>query len=339
MKSSLKITVIGGGTGSFTVLSGLKQYEHYVTALVNMADDGGSTGRLRSDLGVLPPGDVRQCLVALSNSPELCKLFNYRFEEGELRGHAFGNLFLSALEKTTGSFAEAVKTTAEVLNVKGQVEPITLSDITLCLKDGGRVIKSEHMIGHCTLDMARPSLWLEPEAVLNPRACDAIRDADVVVIAPGNLYGSLAPALIVNGVGEALQSTEAEVIYVCNLMTKAGQTDEFYVHDFANEIERLAGGNILDYVLYNTDDPTAEMANAYAKNGELSVKADKIIMEKANYRAIGLPLVAQAVHQRPSASDSLAAQRTLIRHDSDRVAREIVKIARSNKYKEKIQDR
>jgi len=177
--SGPKFVMIGGGTGSFTLLSGLKQYVQDITALVCMADDGGSTGLLRDELGVLPPGDVRQCLVALSDSPKVRDLFNYRFEEGTLAGHSFGNLFLTALEKMTGSFAEAVELASSVLDISGQVEPITLSDVMLCMSTPeDKKIKGEHKIVNKRFKGKKPKLWLEPKAMLKPKAKEAILNAD-----------------------------------------------------------------------------------------------------------------------------------------------------------------
>ena len=181
-----KIVVIGGGTGSFTLISGLKNYTTNITALVNMVDDGGSTGVLRDELGVLPAGDVRQCLVALSNTPKVRELFNYRFEEGSLKGHAFGNLFMAALERMTGSFAEAVETASEVLSVRGRVEPITLDNTTLTVKlADGTVVKGQHSAEGLKIpESERPWLELMPEANLNPAANQAIAEADLIVISP-----------------------------------------------------------------------------------------------------------------------------------------------------------
>ncbi len=241
-RAGLKIAVIGGGTGSFMLLSALKEHTQSLAALVNMADDGGSTGVLRDELGALPPGDVRQCLVALSNTPELRELFNYRFDEGSLKGHAFGNLFLTALEKMTGNFATSVEMAGEVLNITGVVEPITLTDVRLVMRDKtGRQTHGESKIGYMNFAHKKPDLWLEPRAEANPRAIAAIAQADLVIIAPGNLYGSLAPALVVPGVGKALAKCKALKLYVCNLVTKPGQTDGYTVSDFADELERLAG--------------------------------------------------------------------------------------------------
>ena len=320
------IVVIGGGTGSFTLLQGIKRYAQNVTALVNMADDGGSTGQLRDEFGVLPPGDVRQCLVALSDSPKVRDLFNYRFDEGSLKGHAFGNLFLTALEKMTGSFADAVELAGEVLNVEGKVEPITLSDVALCAEGAdGKPVKGEFMIAHQEI-ASRPKIWLEPEAEANPAAVRAILAADLVVIAPGNLYGSLAPALVIDGIQKALHATRAKCVYVCNLVTKPGPTDGFSVVDFAGEIERLAGGAFLDYVVFNTDTPTPELMKKYAHDGELVVGYDIKNLKAQHYEFRGAPILAKTIWGGAQASDPIAAARSFIRHDSDAVARQLMRI-------------
>lgn len=319
--------VIGGGTGSFTLLNGLKSYASNVTALVNMADDGGSTGQLRDEFGVLPPGDVRQCLVALSDSPKVRDLFNYRFEEGALEGHAFGNLFLTALEKMTGSFAEAVELASEVLNVSGKVEPITLTDVTLCSEtEEGTIIKGQANNEAADYHSQKIKLWLEPKAELNPKALAAIQDADVIVVAPGNLYTSLAPALIVPGLGRALKESKAKKVYVSNLVTKPGQTDGYKVDTFAAEIERLAGEQFLTHVVYNTNPPSADLLDKYAKDGEFPVAVDEKELAKAHYRTRGVDLLASEVWNGGSQHDPLAHTRTYIRHDSDKIARQIMRI-------------
>ena len=326
--NELKIAVIGGGTGSFTLLSSLKDHTSRIAALVNMADDGGSTGMLRDELGVLPPGDVRQCLVALSRTPEIRDLFNYRFEEGTLKGHAFGNLFLTALEKMNGDFASAVEEASNVLNIVGTVAPITLTNVRLAMKNKeGGVTRGEANITEMNFGGTRPEMWLEPDAEANPVAIRAIEKADMVVIAPGNLYGSLAPALIVPGIGEALQRSKALKVYVANLVTKPGQTDGFTVSDFASEVERLAGAEFLDAVLYNTELPSKDLLEKYAKEGELSVNIDTEALNEAKYLAVGTNLIARSTwRNRSGAADPLAAQRTLIRHDSNAVASAIMEL-------------
>lgn len=334
VRGDIKVVVIGGGTGSFTLLSGLKEYTGSITALVNMADDGGSTGLLRDELGVLPPGDVRQCLVALANASKVRDLFNYRFEEGSLKGHAFGNLFLTALEKMTGNFTDGVEVASEVLNITGVVEPITLTNIKLAMRTpSGVKVHGEFAISSHDLKGERPELWLEPEAVPNPRALEAIREADIVVIAPGSLYNSLAPALIVPKVGEALAESNALKVYVCNLVTKPGQTEGFTVSDFAHEIERFAGRPFLDAVLFNTRKPNVQLLEKYASVGELAVEYDKNLLESASYRALGADLLAGSIWQSASGADPIAATRTLIRHDPILVARGIIELYDSGALK------
>ncbi len=321
------IVVIGGGTGSFTILSGIKRYTNNITALVNMADDGGSSGILRDELGVLPPGDVRQCLVALSDTPYLRDLFNYRFEDSSLKGHSFGNLFLSAVEKMTSSFDSAVELAGEVLNITGKVIPVTNQDVRLVLeKADGDVIRGEYKIGHLDFKgINRPIMRLEPSARLHPHAEKALMDADIIVIAPGNLYGSLAPALIVEGMKDVLKASKAKKVYVCNLVTKPGQTDDFAVHDFAGEVERFIGEPLLDIVLYNTDEPPKTVLDKYTHDNEFIVEFDLETLGDQRYQAIGVPLISH-LPSLFSPNDRIASTRSLIRHDSDRVARELMRL-------------
>jgi uncharacterized cofD-like protein len=331
-----KIVVIGGGTGSFVVLSGLKNYASDITALVNMADDGGSTGQLRDELGVLPPGDVRQCLVALSESPRVRDLFNYRFEEGTLEGHAFGNLFLTALEKMTGDFAKAVELAEEVLRVNGKVMPTTLDSVVLCAKIGRKLIEGEFQLGHMDFQGEKqPKIFLKKRkgqkiitgnVKANPQAIEAIMKADMVVVAPGNLYGSLAPALLIDGIGDALRKTDARTVYISNLVTKPGQTDNFTVTDFAAEVERLAGTAFLDYVIYNVHQPSKKLLEMYAADGELPVQIDSAKLKEAHFQAKGAELLAGEVWSGGGKGDKIAKTRTFIRHDPDAVARAIMKI-------------
>jgi len=326
-KTRPKLVVIGGGTGSFTLLSSLKHFEVDLTALVNMSDDGGSTGILRDELGVLPPGDVRQCLVALSTAPKVRELFNYRFDNGSLKGHSFGNLFLSAMEKMTESFEEAISLADELLQVQGTVLPITTENSKLVLTNSeGIVTKGEYRIGSMHFDnLKRPDISLEPEACITEKAKHAILEADMIVIAPGNLYGSLAPALVVKGVGSALAQSKGRVVYVCNLVTKPGQTDGFMAHDYAAEIERFAKKTILDFLIYNTDDPTEAMLKKYTRDGEFMVDFDLDEMNDAHYTAVGLPLI----DTRPVkhvAHDTIAQSRSLIRHNAEAVSKELMNI-------------
>lgn len=319
MKKS--IVIIGGGTGSFTLLSGLKKHNVNLTALVSMADDGGSTGVLRDEYGVLPPGDVRQCLVALSSSQSLRDLFTYRFSDGTFNGHSFGNVFLSTAEKVTGNFESAVDLAAEVLNITGTVLPITTTNTKLALTtQAGDMVVGEYKIAHSNMQ-DKPQLSLLPSALITDRAKHAIQHADLVVIAPGSLYGSLAPALLVGGVGEALRATSATIAYVCNLVTKPKQTDGFMVHDYVSEVERFIGYECIDTVIYNTDEPPPSLIKKYTHDGEYIVDFDLDYMHGMHYSAIGAPLVAEEPVTAQSAGDEIAHARTLIRHNTDELAR------------------
>jgi uncharacterized cofD-like protein len=322
MDNEGNVVVIGGGTGSFTVLSGLKKYCKHITALVSMADDGGSTGMLRDELGVLPPGDVRQCLVALSDSPKLRDLFNYRFEEGTFGGHSFGNIFLTALQKTTGSFADAIETASELLDTGGhRVVPITLDQVTLVADDGEQKIYHERDIREATFAQMRPRIWLDPAPTPNPAALEAIQNADLIVIAPGGLYESLGASLVVPGIGEALAGAHAKKIYICNLMNQEKHTKDFSVVDFADELERLAGVEFLDEVIYNSNYPDNEIVERYALEGE-----HPVVLKEAerHYACRGVDLLSDKIWQNNSKMDPLASQRALIRHDFDKLAKSIL---------------
>jgi uncharacterized cofD-like protein len=325
-KVGVKIVVIGGGTGSFTLLSQLKNYTTNITAIVNMADDGGSTGVLRDELGVLPPGDVRQCLVALSESEKLRELFNYRFEEGTFGGHSFGNILLTALEKTTGNFSDAVQTASEILRIDGKVVPATLDNVRLQMSwediqltlHGERVIDADYFAN----DPRKATLSLTPSATVNPAAIDAIVTADLIAISPGDLYTSLGPLLVIEGVGEALANTNATVVYVSNLVTKHGQTDGFTVADHAAEIERFAGHEVLDYVLYNTAHPSDNLAEKYEAEKAFIVEAGDV--NTAHYKVVtGNYLGSMAEAEK---SDKLPVTRSLIRHDADAIAKELMRL-------------
>lgn len=254
-----KVVVIGGGTGVFTVLSGLKEYDYELAAIVSMADDGGSTGVLREEFGVLPPGDVRRALVALSNSDNkmVSELFNFRFEENSsLRGHSLGNLLLTALAKITGSWKEALKEAVYILNVEGEVIPVTLQKTKL-----HAVLENETVIeGETNIDIPKhdprlkiKKVYLEPKVEANDDAVTAIKEADFVILGPGDLYTSIVPNLIVDGIVPALQKTSAEIIYITNIMTKYGETNNFAASDFVKVMESYLGRNVLDFVVVNVE--------------------------------------------------------------------------------------
>ena len=321
----MRVVVLGGGTGSFTVLTALRHYVDHITAVVNMVDDGGSTGVLRDELGVLPPGDVRQALVALSHDSGMMReLMNYRFEAGSLEGHSVGNLLLTAMEKITGSFDEAVQQSCRILAVRGDVVPVTTNDVRLCLTTAdGEVVRGEHLIATSRHEPGRPPrLHLEPAARINPRAEAAIADADLLVLGPGSLYSSLIGLVLTEGLPDALATTRARKVFVSNLMTKPGQTDDFRAHDFIDAVERYTGA-VFDHLVFNTEHPGDDVVRRYAEEGEQVVGWDDEAMKGRRWTPIGADLVSdEHDHQRPG--DRI--RRTLIRHDSDRLARLLMRL-------------
>jgi len=316
-----KIVTIGGGTGNFVALRGLKKYEVELSAIVSMADDGGSTGILRDELGVLPPGDVRQCLVALSDSGRLMRsLMNYRFENGGLGGHSFGNLLLSALEKVTGSFEKAVEEAGKILSIKGKVIPVTTHQVRLkmvlnngkLLEGEGTIFKSEE------LDQGYRSIYLEPYAKADDHAVEEIMGADMVVLGPGGLYTSLIPNLLVEGVSKAFRDSQATKVLVINLMNKKGQTTAFKTSDYLKEVVKFIGKDVFDFILVNHTIPPEELLHLYAQEAAL-VEND---LDEA--RVVTADLLD---HQKPEyKNDPLASHRSLIRHDSKKLAAELMKI-------------
>jgi uncharacterized cofD-like protein len=312
-----RVVVIGGGTGTFTVLSGLKNYPLDLSAIVTMADDGGSTGVLRDELGVLPPGDVRQCLVALARSPRYVRqLMNYRFTQGALKGHSFGNLFLSALEKMTGSFDRAVEMAGDILQTEGRVIPSTLRQVKLVAKlKNGRKIRGEERIYHANLTGLK-TMELEPHAAANPKALAAIRSADAIIIGPGDFYRSLMPNLLASGVPAALRRSRAVKIFVCNLMTKAEHTQNFTVEDYARTMEAAFGGRF-NFIIWNTKRPSPQALRRYARQGDAFVELGAA---RQGRKYIGADLVSRRA-VKALKHDPLAGQRTLIRHDPDRLAK------------------
>jgi uncharacterized cofD-like protein len=313
-----KIVTIGGGTGSFVVLSGLKNYPIELSAIVSMADNGGSTGILRDELGVLPPGDVRQCLVALSESSETMReLFNYRFSQGRLSGHNFGNLFLSALEKVSGDFGVAVKESSKILRIKGEVIPVTLDDINLeATLANGKKIKGEDDFQKSDL-RSLESVKLCPSAKANPLAIQAIRSADKIVINSGNLYCSIIPNFLVKNLAAEIAKSKAKKIYVSNLMTTNGQTNNFSVQDFVALIEKYLGEGTLDYVIYNQEKPNQKVLKKYFSFGEEIVRYDrKRSAKKPKY--LGFKLLS---HKLPAEKKGDILKRTVIRHDSEKLAK------------------
>lgn len=317
-----KIVTIGGGTGNFVLLNGLKKYPVHLSAVVTMFDDGGSSGVLQDELGVLPSGDVRQCLVALSeHTSTLRKLFTYRFGDGFLAGHNAGNIFLSALEKITGSFNEAVKEASNVLHIKGKVLPVTLdkSKIIVTLQSGKKIIGEHQVFGSDISTLKKYEL--KPRPKLNPEVKKALYDAHVIIIGPGDVYSSLLPHFFVPEMVKTFHEAKAKKIFVCNLMTKQGHTDGFQVNNFVEFFEKYNGGHLFDVVIYNNKIPGKETLRKYAREGEKFVDfhKDKFDSTKAEY--IGLDLVSKKFSKREKKD---LHQRNLIRHNPEKLAKAIM---------------
>lgn len=292
---SLRVVAIGGGTGLSTLLRGLKRYvarptsadleEHHsdapvlirdLAAIVTVTDDGGSSGRLREDFKMLPPGDVRNCLVALSEDEHLLsKLFRFRFGQGELEGHSFGNLFVAALSHITGDFAQAVQMSSQILAARGRIYPATNTNVNLAaLMDDGSIVRGETSITASKQHIVE--LMLEPAlADPLPETLAAIATADLITIGPGSLYTSLITNLLVRGIPEALAASKATKVYVCNLMTQANESVGLTAADHIEKITQHAGnGRIFDYALINTAHFSDERLEQYAREGQMPIVAD-----------------------------------------------------------------
>lgn len=332
MKKELKIVTIGGGTGQFTLLLGIKNFFDDLTAIVNMVDDGGSTGILRDELGVLPPGDVRQCLVALSQSSKTMRdLFNYRFEGGNLKGHNFGNLFLTALEKTSGSFEKAIEEVSDILSIQGKVIPVTTDDTHLCLRlKNNHIIKSERRIGNSFFGQNKGfiNLFLDPEAKINSKAKEAILMADVLIIGPGSFYSSIVSNFLVKGMTDLVKKSKAVKIYICNLVNKPGQTDEFRVVHYADAIEKFVGYPFLDIVVYNNNKPEEDLLLKYKNEGENLIWFKKSDFVNKHYKTVGSDLISKKV---PIQNSVDKHKRSLIRHDPEKLAEKIKEILENEK--------
>lgn len=283
------LVVIGGGTGSYNVLSGLKNTPCQITAVVAMTDSGGSSGRLRDEFGHLPPGDVRQCLLALSpddhTSMLLRQLFVYRFSRGDgLNGHSFGNLFLTALTEITGSTEAAIREAGRLLGIKGQVLPVTLTNASLVAKlKNGKEVVGEANLDHRTVDPDVPIdyVFLKPNAFVNPVTARTLEEADAIIIGPGDLYSSVIANLVVDGVAAAIRKSKAKKIYVCNLMTKHGESDGFKASDFISEVCAYLGAHeVLDCAIVNNSPLPEKIIQRYAPERSLPVEYDDVACKK-----------------------------------------------------------
>ena len=317
--SQRKVCTLGGGTGNFTILRGLKRYPLDLCAIVSMSDDGGSTGVLRDELGVLPAGDTRQCMVALSNSSRLMRnLMSYRFDSGALMGHSFGNLFLSALEKVTGSFERAIEEVGKILNMRGKVIPVTTEQVRLkMILSSGEVLEGEKEIYLSQdIDQGYKKISLVPNAIANSLAIDEILNADAIIIGPGGYYTSVIANLLVEGVAEAIRETDAVKIFVVNLMNRKGQTTGFKVSDHLRGVEKYLGEGVFDYILVNNQQPEEELIEVYKEEGEL------VQCDLEGPRILSAPMLGELKEQ--VKGDLI--ERNLIRHDSKKLACELMKI-------------
>lgn len=307
-----RIVAVGGGTGLSMLLSGAKNITNNLTAIVSVGDDGGSSGRLREEMGILPPGDIRHCITALADDEDLVnKLFKYRFTNGEgLEGHSFGNLFLTALYNITGDMVSAVRASSRVLSIRGRVLPATLDDMKLVAEmEDGRIIHGESTIPEAHGKIKR--LFTEPaNCKALPDVIQAIRDAELIILGPGSLYTSVIPNLLVKEISEEIIKSKAKKIYVCNIMTQPGETDNYTVSDHLKALIQHAGSNkIVDAVLVNDYLPD-NLAGKYQEAGSYPVKLDVSEVKK-----LGIKIFAKKLIQ-----DS---REGLVRHSSTRVARAV----------------
>lgn len=319
------IVTIGGGTGSYTVLSGLKNLPDIsISALVSMSDDGGSTGVLRDELGVLPPGDVRQCLVALSEHGDMMrKLMNYRFSEGTLKGHSFGNIFLATLQKVTGDFVQGVEVASEIMKVKGSVIPITKNkaELSICLMND-KILDGENKIQEANLqDIGIKDVFYKNKVELNPNAEEAILKADFIILGPGNYYCSIVPNLIVDGFQKTIRESKAKIILPVNLTNKIGHTTNWKVSNYVNSIEKYIG-KLVDYILVNNDEPSKEQIERYR------LESGDGVMVIDDFKDSRVERVALLSHTIPLVikEDFSPNTRGFIRHDSEKLANCIKKI-------------
>lgn len=317
-----RVVTIGGGTGHFALLSGLKNHDVDITAVVTMADDGGSTGVLRDELGVLPPGDVRQCLVALSEAGDTMRaLFTHRFSAGTLKGHTLGNLVLSGLEQVTGSIVHAISHAGDILKIRGKVLPVSLERMHLYMRlQNGKVLKGEHAVDdyqHISR-FGVAKVELRPKVALNPAVRRAVKEADLIVVGPGDLYTSLLPNLLVDGMPEALRRSKARKVFVAPLMNKYGQTDGLSVCGYLEVFVRMVGAQLFDTVVFADALPPAKLLKKYVDEGEpvrASTDCPKgVVMVSAD-------ILAHTPAKRVQ-GDALA--RSFIRHDPEKLARVLV---------------
>jgi uncharacterized cofD-like protein len=304
-----KIVAIGGGTGLSNLLRGLKRYSANITAIVTVADDGGSSGRLRREHGVLPPGDIRNCLAALADEEKLVtELFQYRFQAGEgLSGHSFGNLFLTAMSEITGDLEKAITASSSVLAVRGRVLPATLEDVVLwAVLEDGQYIEGESSISEANGVIRQFGCKPDhPKAV--PQAVKAIAEADCIIISPGSLYTSIIPNLLVPEILEAIAKRQVPCIYICNIMSQMGETQDYTVADHVDALDTIAGTRLFDAVLVQKTPPSSQSLAKYADQGSHFIEVDRDHLVELNCPI----LLADVMKESPNGSVS---------HDSDKLS-------------------
>ena len=307
-----RIVTVGGGTGLSVLLSGLKNYTSNISAVVTVADNGGSSGRLRQQFDVLPPGDIRNCLVALADAPTLMRdLFQFRFDgNSEFSGHSFGNLFLTVMTRLTGDFEKAIKETSKVLALRGQVIPSTLGDVTLVAhySDGSTVV-GEDQIPRARKSINRVSLTPE-QPLATPDALKAIKEAQIIVLGPGSLYTSIIPNLLIKEITQEIVESEAIKVYVCNVMTQPGETDGYSVSDHIKALLKHSDEQILDYCLVNNGEVPVEILKRYSQDKSLLVVNDRKKIENLGVRVVE--------------EDFSMIQGGVIRHDAEKLAKIIL---------------
>jgi len=312
LKRGPKIVVVGGGTGLSALLRGLKEYTSNLTAIVTVADDGGSSGRLRKELGVLPPGDVRNCLVALAEKEDLMEeLFSYRFTSGTLKGHSLGNLFLAGLAGKYGDFQKGIEHVAKVFALKGEVYPSTLAQVTLkAYFEDGRAINGETAI-RTTPGKIKYLKIVPANCKPLPGALKAIREADLIVLGPGSLYTSVLPNLLVSGLRDEIARAKAPCVYVCNIMTEPGETDNYTVADHLRVIMEHAGEDLVDAVLAAKEQIPKHVLERYWAEGADIVRGNAASVEKMGVAYF---------------ESSFYTGGDVVRHDPDRLAKELLRL-------------
>lgn len=307
------IVVIGGGTGLSTMLRGLKQYTSNIVAIVTVTDDGGSSGRLQREMGVLPPGDIRNCLVALADAePLMTKLFQYRFgDKDEFIGHSFGNLLIAAMTQITGDFERAVKETSNILAIRGRVLPSTIQQVRLqAVFEDGTMADGETNISEAGIPIKH--VLLQPSNVKPlEETLKAIETADCIVLGPGSVYTSIVPNLLVQGIPEAIAASEAEKVYVCNVMTQPGETDCFTAADHVKAMASHSDLRTFNYVLVNRTEPNKTLLDKYAESNQFFVEPNVAEVREMGYR--------------PVLGDFIS-QTDVVRHDPAKLAEAIVKL-------------